>query len=96
MVVALTSEDGSVPEVDLADYVVSNLQDPISRVDGVGGVQLFAAQYAMRIWLDPHALAAYGLSTQDVANAIRAQKENSAAGQASRASSLTPPLLSSR
>ncbi|MEQ8178479.1 MAG: efflux RND transporter permease subunit [Amphiplicatus sp.] len=81
MVVALTSEDGSVPEVDLADYVVSNLQDPISRVDGVGGVQLFAAQYAMRIWLDPHALAAYGLSTQDVANAIRAQNTQVAGGE---------------
>lgn len=81
MVVALTSEDGSVPEVELADYVVSNLQDPISRVDGVGGVQLFAAQYAMRIWLDPQALAAYRLSTQDVVDAIRAQNTQVAGGE---------------
>ena len=81
MVVGLTSSDGSVPEIDLSDFVVSTLQDPISRVDGVGGVQLFGAQYAMRIWLDPHALAAYGLSTEDVAAAIRAQNTQVAGGE---------------
>lgn len=81
MVVALTTEDGSLSQTDLADYIASNLQDPISRVPGVGGIQLFGAQYAMRIWLDPHALANYGLSTQDVVNAIRAQNTQVAGGE---------------
>ena len=53
MVVGLISEDGSMDRYDLADYTVSNIQDPISRTLGVGDFQIFGAQYAMRIWLDP-------------------------------------------
>lgn len=81
LIVALTTDDGSLSDIDLADYIASNLQDPVSRVEGVGGIQLFGAQYAMRIWLDPNALANYGLSTTDVANAIRAQNTQVAGGE---------------
>ncbi len=55
MVIALISEDGSLEQVDLADYLASNLVDEISRIEGVGGAQVFGAPYAMRIWLDPGA-----------------------------------------
>ncbi|GAB4517609.1 MAG: efflux RND transporter permease subunit [Amphiplicatus sp.] len=81
MVVALASEDGSLSRFDLADYIASSLQDPISRVKGVGRVQLFGSQYAMRIWLDPFALANYGLSAQDVVQAVRAQNTQVAGGE---------------
>src|SRR5690554_3887896 len=53
MVVGIISEDGSMNRYDLADYTVSNIQDPISRTQGIGDFQIFGAQYAMRIWLDP-------------------------------------------
>lgn len=81
LIVALTTEDGSLTDVDLADYIASNLADPISRVKGVGTAQLFGSQYAMRIWIDPHKLSSYGLSTQDVATAIRAQNTQVAGGE---------------
>lgn len=81
LIVGLTTDDGSLSQTDLADYMAANMRDPISRIDGVGGVQLFGAQYAMRVWLDPHALANYGLSPQDVANAIRAQNTQVTGGE---------------
>jgi len=81
LIVALTTDDGSLTDVDLADYIASNLLDPISRVKGVGTVQLFGSQYAMRIWLDPHKLSSFGLSTQDVVTAIRAQNTQVAGGE---------------
>ncbi|MEZ5896389.1 MAG: efflux RND transporter permease subunit [Parvularculaceae bacterium] len=81
MIVALTTDDGSYSDVDLADYIASNLQDPISRVEGVGTVQLFGSQYAMRVWLDPYKLSSYGLSTEDVTTAIRAQNVQVAGGE---------------
>src|SRR3546814_15411457 len=58
---------------DLADYIATNLQDPISRPSGVGDFMLFGSQYAMRIWLDPERLNSFQLPTADVANAIRRQ-----------------------
>ncbi|MCB1859792.1 MAG: efflux RND transporter permease subunit, partial [Gammaproteobacteria bacterium] len=51
LVVALVSEDGLLDVGDLGDYMATQLQDPISRLNGVGEVQVFNAQYAMRIWL---------------------------------------------
>src|SRR5690606_33264131 len=66
---------------DLGDYVVSNLQDPLSRVNGVGGVQLFGSTYAMRIWLDPLQLNNYRLTAADVQAAIEAQNAQVSAGQ---------------
>jgi len=81
MVVGLYSEDGRYSNSDLADFIASNLQDPISRVEGVGDTQLFGAQYAMRIWLDPNKLDGYSLTPADVINAIKAQNAQVSAGQ---------------
>lgn len=81
MVVGLYATDGKKTNSDLADYLAANLQDPISRVEGVGDVQLFGAQYAMRVWLDPNKLAARSLTPSDVITAIRAQNTQVSAGQ---------------
>ena len=81
MVVGLFSEDPKTTNTDLADYLASNILDPLSRVDGVGDIQLFGAQYAMRIWLDPQKLASFSLTPADVATAIRAQNAQVSAGQ---------------
>ena len=81
MIATFVSEDGSMVRNDISDYVVSALQDPISRVPGVGEVQTFGAQYAMRIWLNPDKLAAYKLTPLDVSQAIQAQNAQVSAGQ---------------
>jgi multidrug efflux pump len=81
MVLGLVSEDGSMKQDDLSDYVASNIQDIIARVDGVGDVTLFGSQYAMRIWLDPNKLYNYSLTPADVQSAIEAQNVQVAAGQ---------------
>ncbi|HEY9104326.1 efflux RND transporter permease subunit [Chitinimonas sp.] len=81
MVMAFVSEDGSMKQSDLADYVSANVLDTVSRVKGVGDVTLFGAQYAMRIWLDPAKLFNYQLTTTDVSNAIQAQNAQVSAGQ---------------
>jgi hydrophobe/amphiphile efflux-1 (HAE1) family protein len=80
-VIAFISEDGSMNGSDLADYVASNVQDPISRVPGVGQFTLFGAQYSMRIWLDPNKLNNYKLTATDVSAAITAQNAQVAGGQ---------------
>ena len=81
MVVAFTSSDGSLSQADIADYVAANVQDPISRTQGVGQVQLFGAQYAMRVWLDPNKLNEYNLTPADVTSAIGVQNNQVAGGQ---------------
>ncbi|HVI00990.1 MAG TPA: efflux RND transporter permease subunit, partial [Enhygromyxa sp.] len=81
MIAAFVSADGSMSRNDIADYVVSTLQEPISRVPGVGEVQAFGSQYAMRIWLDPNKLASYQLTPLDVSAAIQAQNAQVSAGQ---------------
>jgi multidrug efflux pump len=81
MVLGFVSTDGSMSQNDIADYIVTNLQDPISRTAGVGSVQVFGARYAMRIWLDPDKLDTYRLSAADVIAAIRAQNQEVAVGQ---------------
>ena len=81
MIAAFISADGSMTRNDITDYVVSSLQDPISRVPGVGEVQAFGSQYAMRVWLDPGKLAAYNLTSLDVSAAIQAQNAQVSAGQ---------------
>ncbi|PIC01356.1 efflux RND transporter permease subunit [Caulobacter sp. X] len=81
MVVGLYSEDPKTTGTDLADYLASNIQDPLSRVDGVGDIQLFGSQYAMRIWLDPQKLASFSLTPADVSTAIKAQNAQVSAGQ---------------
>jgi len=81
MVIALVSTDGSLDDADLADYVTSNLQDPLSRTPGVGDFQVFGSPYAMRIWLDPARLNNYSLTPVDVRAAIQEQNVQVAAGQ---------------
>ncbi|MCW6532425.1 efflux RND transporter permease subunit [Sphingomonas lycopersici] len=81
VIVGLYSKDGSHSATDLADMVVSKLQDPISRVNGVGEIQTFGSQYAMRIWVDPLKLNAYQLTIADVTNAVQAQNAQVSAGQ---------------
>lgn len=78
---AFTSETAQMSGGDLADYVAANVQDVISRVDGVGDVTLFGSQNAMRIWLDPNKLSSYKLTPLDVQNAITAQNVQIATGQ---------------
>jgi HAE1 family hydrophobic/amphiphilic exporter-1/multidrug efflux pump len=81
VVVGLYSQDGSHSNVDLSDMVVSRLQDPISRVNGVGELMVFGGQYAMRIWLDPIKLQSFGLAISDVTAAVQAQNAQVSAGQ---------------
>jgi HAE1 family hydrophobic/amphiphilic exporter-1/multidrug efflux pump len=81
LIAAFVSQDGSMTRNDIADYVVSSLQDPISRVPGVGEVQPFGSQYAMRIWLDPAKLLSFGLTTLDISAALQAQNAQVSAGQ---------------
>jgi multidrug efflux pump len=79
--VGLYSENGRHNGDDLSDYVVSKLQDPISRVKGVGGTAVFGSQYAMRIWIDPLKLEKYALTVADVRAAVIAQNAQVSAGQ---------------
>lgn len=81
MTVAFVSTDGSMDRQDISDYVSSNLQDPLSRINGVGGVDAYGSQYAMRIWLDPNKLFNYGLTTQNIVTAISSQNQQIAVGQ---------------
>lgn len=81
LVAGFVSKDGSMNNIDIGDYVASNVQDVLSRVPGVGEVQLFGTQYAMRIWLDPAKLQHYQLTPADISAAIQAQNAQVSAGQ---------------
>lgn len=81
MVIGFLSEDGSLARDDIADYVVANVKDPLSRTTGVGNVQVFGSQYAMRIWLDADKLNQYQLTPADVTSAIQVQNNQVTAGQ---------------
>ncbi len=88
MVAGFVSDDDNMTQNDISDYVASNIKDPISRTPGVGDTQVFGAQYAMRIWLDPHKLNNYQLTPVDVINALKIQNTQVAAGQLGG----TPPV----
>lgn len=81
VVLGFISTDGSMSQTDISDYIYNSVVDPISRVEGVGDIEVFGSQYAMRIWLDPVKLRSYQLMPQDVANAIQAQNAQVSAGQ---------------
>jgi HAE1 family hydrophobic/amphiphilic exporter-1 len=81
LVVGLVSEDGSMDTFDLGDYAQSNLEKVLSRVPGVGEVETFSFQYAMRVWLDPDKLTAYRLTMEDVIGALRSYNVEVSAGQ---------------
>ena len=80
MVIALISDDGRLDQADLSDYLNTSLVDEFSRIEGVGGAQVFGAQYAMRIWLDPSKLSAFGMTPSDVVNAVSSQNAQISAG----------------
>ena len=81
LVLGFVSKDGSMTNIDIGDYVASNVQDIVSRVDGVGEAQLFGSQYAMRIWLEPAKLQNFKLTPNDIGAAITAQNAQVSAGQ---------------
>jgi multidrug efflux pump len=81
MVIGLYDETDRTSSNDVSDYLVSNFQDPIARLEGVGGTTIFGAQYAMRIWLDPIKLASFNLMASDVQSAIAAQNIQVSAGR---------------
>ncbi|EJB8471906.1 efflux RND transporter permease subunit [Citrobacter freundii] len=81
MVAGFVSDNPQTTQDDISDYVASNIKDSISRLNGVGDVQLFGAQYAMRIWLDANLLNKYQLTPVDVINQLKVQNDQIAAGQ---------------
>ncbi len=81
MVIGFVSSDGKLNRDDLADFLTASVQEPLSRVTGVGEVQVFGAQYAMRIWLDPRRLTNFKLTPADVQAAIQVQNAQVSAGQ---------------
>jgi len=81
MMVGLISEDGSMDGNDLRDYAQSNLEKVVARVPGVGEVENFGYQYAMRVWLNPDKLVDYHLTVEDVITALRSYNVEVSAGQ---------------
>ena len=81
LVAAFVSSDPHMTKYDIADYVVSHVQDPVSRINGVGNINVFGTQYAMRIWLDPNKLNGYSLTPVDVTNALQNQNVQISGGQ---------------
>ncbi len=88
MLVSLISEDGRMDGADLSDYIASNIQDPIGRLNGVGDTQIFGSQYAMRIWLDPSKMDQYKLNPSDIVNVIKQQNAQVTGGQVGAAPAL--------
>jgi len=81
LAIGFVSEDGKMSAGDIGDYIASNVVDPLSRVEGVGTLQMFGAKYAMRIWLDADKLNAYALTPGDVITAVQAQNAQVSIGQ---------------
>ncbi len=81
MIVSMTSTDGSRDEVELGDYINRSVIGEIRRIDGVGRAQLFAAQRALRVWIDPDKMVGLNINTDDINAAITAQNAQVAAGQ---------------
>src|SRR6478672_7030597 len=81
MIVAIFDKTDKSTNFDVSDWLTTNMQDDLSRVPGVGDVNVFGSSYAMRIWLDPHKLSSVGLMPADVVNAILAQNTEVAAGE---------------
>jgi multidrug efflux pump len=81
MVIGIYDETDKATSIDVSDYLVSNLQDSLGRIPGVGDFSVFGSQYAMRIWLDPYRLRTYALQPSDVISALQAQNTQISAGQ---------------
>jgi multidrug efflux pump len=81
MVVSIYDKTDRLRSMDVADYLVSHMQEPVGRIEGVGDIIVYGTQYAMRIWMDPYKLASYKLMPSDITAAITAQNAQVAAGQ---------------
>jgi multidrug efflux pump len=81
LIVGLYDMSGRYTNIDISDFLATRLQDPLSRIPGVGNARVFGAQYAMRIWLDPFKLESYGLTPGDVRTAVQAQNIQVPAGE---------------
>ena len=81
LVIAFTAVDGAFTSTELADFITTNVQDTMSRVNGVGEVQVFGSPYAMRIWLNPDKMNQFKVSAGDVRNAVIAQNAQVSAGE---------------
>ncbi|MFP1725457.1 efflux RND transporter permease subunit [Lonsdalea quercina] len=81
LIMALYDKTDQATTSDIADWLVSNMQDPLARVSGVGSLRVFGSEYAVRIWMDPNKLASYSLMPSDVESAIEAQNIQLSAGK---------------
>ncbi|WP_334119386.1 efflux RND transporter permease subunit [Limnobacter sp.] len=81
LVIAFTAVDGAFTSTELADFITSNVQDSMSRVSGVGEVQVFGSPYAMRIWLNPDKMNQFNVSAGDIRSAVTAQNAQVSAGE---------------
>ena len=81
LILAVYDKNNKATSSDISDWLVSNMQDPMARIEGVGSLQVFGAEYAMRIWMDPTKLASYSLMPSDVQSAIEAQNVQVSAGK---------------
>jgi multidrug efflux pump len=81
MIVGVYDETDRSTNIDVSDFLVSNLQDELARIEGVGETNVYGSQYAMRIWLDPNRLASVGLMPGDIITAIRNQNTEVASGE---------------
>ncbi len=93
LIVALSDRTDRASDSDMSDYLVSNLQEEVARVNGVGQTQVFGSQHAIRIWLDPARLAAVKLMPSDVQNAVQAQNADISAGQIGQRPALKGQML---
>jgi multidrug efflux pump len=92
IVIGVYDDTGRWSNIDISDFIASKMQDPLSRVPGVGNTQVFGSQYAMRIWLDPFKLQNYSLQPSDVFNAVQAQNVQVSAGQIGAQPSPAPSI----
>ncbi|KAA8731893.1 efflux RND transporter permease subunit [Acinetobacter qingfengensis] len=92
-VISFYSPDGSMSGADIKDYVNASIKDPLSRIPGIGEVQVFGGQYSMRIWLDPAKLNSYQLTPSDVTAAISAQNSQISVGQIGGAPSVEGQMI---
>ncbi|MDP3272139.1 efflux RND transporter permease subunit [Limnobacter sp.] len=81
LVIAFTAVDGAYTSTELADFITTNVQDTMSRVNGVGEVQVFGSPYAMRIWLNPDKMNQFKVTPGDIRNAVLAQNAQVSAGE---------------
>src|SRR5258705_13043054 len=81
LIVAIYDETDKSTNFDVSDWLTTNMQDDLSRIPGVGDVNVFGSSYAMRIWLDPHKLASFQLMPGDIVTAIQNQNTEVAAGE---------------